>query len=153
KHVLADYHLAGPEHIQQAIAAAAAARRGGGGWPGGERAGGLLRAAGLLAASRRATLNAAAMLGPSQTAFPAEIDSASEMIDFWRFNAYFAQELYHEQPISSPGVWNQMEYRPLEGFVYAISPFNFTAIGGNLTTAPALMGNTVIWKPASSAML
>ena len=76
-----------------------------------------------------------------------------EMIDFWRFNAYFAQELYSEQPISGPGVWNQMEYRPLEGFVYAVSPFNFTAIGGNLTTAPALMGNTVIWKPASSAML
>ena len=75
------------------------------------------------------------------------------MIDFWRFNTHFAQELYHEQPISSPGMWNQMEYRALEGFVYAVTPFNFTAIGGNLTTAPALMGNTVIWKPAASAML
>ena len=93
------------------------------------------------------------MLGQSKTAFQAEIDAASEMIDFWRFNTAFAQELYSEQPISAAGVWNQMEYRPLEGFVYAVSPFNFTAIGGNLTTAPALMGNTVIWKPASSAML
>ena len=93
------------------------------------------------------------MLGQSKTVFQAEIDAASEMIDFWRFNAYFAQELYSEQPISGPGVWNQMEYRNLEGFIYAVSPFNFTAIGGNLTTAPALLGNTVIWKPASSAML
>ncbi|MEO7272034.1 MAG: L-glutamate gamma-semialdehyde dehydrogenase, partial [Vicinamibacterales bacterium] len=81
------------------------------------------------------------------------IDAASEMIDFWRFNVHFAQELYHEQPMSSPGMWNQMEYRALEGFVYAVTPFNFTAIGGNLTTAPAIMGNTVIWKPAGSAML
>ncbi|CAN5650424.1 hypothetical protein BH23ACI1_BH23ACI1_30630 [soil metagenome] len=93
------------------------------------------------------------MLGQSKTAYQAEIDAASEMIDFWRFNAHFAQELYNEQPISGPGMWNQLEYRALEGFVYAITPFNFTAIGGNLTTAPALMGNTVIWKPASSAML
>ena len=113
----------------------------------------MLRAAELLATSWRATLNAATMLGQSKTVFQAEIDAASEMIDFWRFNTYFAQELYNEQPVSSPGVWNQMEYRNLEGFVYAISPFNFTAIGGNLTTAPALLGNTVIWKPASSAML
>jgi 1-pyrroline-5-carboxylate dehydrogenase len=153
KHVLADYHLAGPEHIQQAIAAAAEARREWSAWPWEDRAAVLLRAAELLATSWRATLNAATMLGQSKTAFQAEIDAASEMIDFWRFNAYFAQELYREQPISSPGVWNQLEYRGLEGFVYAISPFNFTAIGGNLTTAPALMGNSVIWKPASSAML
>src|SRR5687768_3809023 len=153
RHILADYHLAGPEHVQQAIAAAAEARREWGSWPWEERAAVLLRAAELLATSWRSTLNAATMLGQSKTAFQAEIDAASEMIDFWRFNAYFAQELYGEQPISSPGVWNQMEYRPLEGFVYAVSPFNFTAIGGNLTTAPALMGNTVIWKPASSAIL
>jgi len=113
----------------------------------------MLRAAELLATTWRPTINAATMLGQSKTAMQAEIDAASEMIDFWRFNTYFAQELYHEQPVSSPGMWNQMEYRALEGFVYAISPFNFTAIGGNLTTAPALMGNTVIWKPASSAML
>jgi 1-pyrroline-5-carboxylate dehydrogenase len=153
KHVLADYHLAGPEHVQQAIAASAAARREWGGWPWEDRAAVMLRAAELLATTWRSTINAATMLGQSKTAFQAEIDAASEMIDFWRFNAYFAQELYGEQPISGPGVWNQMEYRPLEGFVYAISPFNFTAIGGNLTTAPALMGNTVIWKPASSAVL
>jgi len=153
KHVLADYHLAGPEHVQQAIAAAAEARREWGSWPWEERAAVLLRAAELLATTWRATINAATMLGQSKTVFQAEIDAASEMIDFWRFNAHFAQELYGEQPISGPGVWNQMEYRPLEGFVYAVSPFNFTAIGGNLTTAPALMGNTVIWKPASSAML
>jgi 1-pyrroline-5-carboxylate dehydrogenase len=152
-HVLADYHMAGPEQIQQAIAAAAAARKEWGSWPWEERAGVLLRAAELLATSWRSTLNAATMLGQSKTAYQAEIDSASEMIDFWRFNAWFAQELYSEQPISGPGVWNSMEYRPLEGFIYAISPFNFTAIGGNLTTAPALLGNTVIWKPASSAML
>jgi 1-pyrroline-5-carboxylate dehydrogenase len=153
RHVLADYHLASPEHVQQAIAAAAEARREWGSWAWEDRAAVLLRAAELLATTWRSTINAATMLGQSKTAFQAEIDAASEMIDFWRFNAYFAQELYGEQPISSPGVWNQMEYRPLEGFVYAVSPFNFTAIGGNLTTAPALMGNTVIWKPASSAML
>jgi 1-pyrroline-5-carboxylate dehydrogenase len=153
RHVLADYHLAGAEHVQQAIAAAAEARREWGSWPWEERAGVLLRAAELLATSWRPTLNAATMLGQSKTAFQAEIDAASEMIDFWRFNTAFAQELYSEQPISTAGVWNQMEYRPLEGFVYAVSPFNFTAIGGNLTTAPALMGNTVIWKPAATAML
>jgi len=153
KHVLADYHLAGPEHVQAAIAAAAAARREWGSWPWEDRAAVLLRAAELLATTWRPTINAATMLGQSKTVFQAEIDSASEMIDFWRFNAFFAQELYSQQPVSGPGVWNQMEYRPLEGFVYAISPFNFTAIGGNLTTAPALMGNTVVWKPASSAML
>ncbi len=153
RHVLADYHLAGPEHVQQAIAAAAEAQREWGGWPWEDRAAVLLRAAELLATSWRPTLNAATMLGQSKTAFQAEIDAASELIDFWRFNTFFAQELYGEQPISGPGVWNQMEYRPLEGFVYAISPFNFTAIGGNLTTAPALMGNTVVWKPASSAIL
>ncbi|MGB2715927.1 MAG: L-glutamate gamma-semialdehyde dehydrogenase [Vicinamibacterales bacterium] len=153
RHVLAEYHMAGPEQVQQAIAAAAEARREWGAWPWEERAAVLLRAAELLATSWRPTINAATMLGQSKTVFQAEIDSASEMIDFWRFNAYFAQELYHEQPKSSPGVWNQMEDRPLEGFIYAVTPFNFTAIGGNLTTAPALMGNTVLWKPASSAML
>jgi 1-pyrroline-5-carboxylate dehydrogenase len=152
-HVLADYHLAGPEHIQQAIAAAAAARREWAAWPWEDRVAVLLRAAELLATTWRSTVNAATMLGQSKTAFQSEIDAASEMIDFWRFNSYFAQELYGEQPISGPGVWNQMEYRALEGFIYAVSPFNFTAIGGNLTTAPALLGNTVIWKPASSAML
>src|SRR3982751_3936509 len=152
-HVLGEYHLAGPEHVQQAIAASAAARREWAAWPWEDRAAVLLRAAELLATSWRPTINAATMLGQSKTAFQSEIDAASEMIDFWRFNAYFAQELYSEQPISSPGVWNAMEYRNLEGFIYTVSPFNFTAIGGNLTTAPALLGNTVVWKPASAAML
>ena len=153
QHVLAEYHLAGPEHVQQAIAASADARREWAAWAWEDRAAVILRAAELLATSWRPTINAATMLGQSKTAMQAEIDAASEMIDFWRFNTYFAQELYHEQPMSSPGMWNQMEYRALEGFVYAITPFNFTAIGGNLTTAPAMMGNTVIWKPAASAML
>jgi 1-pyrroline-5-carboxylate dehydrogenase len=152
-HVLGQYHLAAPEHIQQAITAAAAARREWAAWPWEDRAAVLLRAAELLATTWRSTMNAATMLGQSKTAFQSEIDAACEMIDFWRFNTYFAQELYHEQPVSSPGVWNAMEYRNLEGFIYAVSPFNFTAIGGNLTTAPALMGNTVIWKPSHAAML
>jgi 1-pyrroline-5-carboxylate dehydrogenase len=152
-HVLARYHVADPEHIQEAVDAAARAWRDWSAWPWPERAAVLLRAAELLSTTWRPVLNAATMLGQSKTAFQAEIDSASELIDFWRFNAWFAQELYSEQPASSPGVWNQMEYRALEGFVYAVTPFNFTAIGGNLPTAPALMGNTVIWKPASSAML
>jgi len=152
-HVLAEYHAAGPEHTQQAIAASNAARREWAAWPWEDRAAVLLRAAELLATSWRATMNAATMLGQSKTVFQAEIDGACEMIDFWRFNAYFAQELYHQQPFSSAGVWNSMEYRNLEGFIYAVSPFNFTAIGGNLTTAPALMGNTIIWKPSHAAML
>jgi 1-pyrroline-5-carboxylate dehydrogenase len=153
KHVLAEYHKAGPEHVEQAIAAAAEARREWAGWAWEDRAAVILRAAELLATTWRPTINAATMLGQSKTAFQSEIDAASEMIDFWRFNAYFAQELYSEQPVSGPGVWNSMEYRALEGFVYAITPFNFTAIGGNLTTAPALLGNTIVWKPASAAML
>src|SRR3954468_20160844 len=153
KHVLADYHLASPEHVQQAIAAAAEARREWGSWAWEDRAAVLLRAAELLATTWRSTINAATMLGQSKTAFQSEIDAASEMIDFWRFNAYFAQELYGEQPISGPGVWIEMECRGREGFVCAVSPFNFTAIGGNLTTAPALLGNTVIWKPSHAAML
>jgi 1-pyrroline-5-carboxylate dehydrogenase len=152
-HVLAEYHTAGPEQIQQAIAASNAARRDWAAWPWEDRAAVLLRAAELLATNWRATMNAATMLGQSKTVFQAEIDGACEMIDFWRFNAYFAQELYHQQPFSGPGVWNSMEYRNLEGFIYAVSPFNFTAIGGNLTTAPALMGNTIIWKPSHAAML
>jgi 1-pyrroline-5-carboxylate dehydrogenase len=152
-HVLADYHLADAEHVQQAIAASAVARREWASWPWEDRAAVILRAAELLATSWRSTIVAATMLGQSKTAFQAEIDAASEMIDFWRFNTSFAQELYNEQPVSSPGMWNQMEYRALEGFIYAISPFNFTAIGGNLTTAPALMGNTIVWKPAATAIL
>ena len=153
QHVLAEYHLAGPEHVQQAIAASADARREWAAWAWEDRAAVILRAAELLATSWRPTINAATMLGQSKTAMQAEIDAASEMIDFLRWNVHFAEKILAEQPISSPGVWNRMDYRPLEGFVYAITPFNFTAIGGNLTTAPAIMGNTVIWKPAGSAML
>ena len=153
KHVLADWHMAEPKHVQMAIKAAMAARREWSSWAFEDRAAILLKAAELLATSSRATVNAATMLGQAKTVFQSEIDAACELIDFWRFNVSYAQELYHEQPISGPGVWNQLEYRALEGFVYAVSPFNFTAIGGNLATAPVLMGGVSIWKPASSAML
>ena len=153
KHVLADWHAAGAEHVREAITAATRAARDWASWRWEDRAAVFLRAAELLTTTWRQTLNAATMLGQSKTVFQAEIDSASELIDFLRFNACFAQELYAEQPISSHSVQNRLDYRPLEGFVYAVTPFNFTAIGGNLPTAPALMGNTVIWKPASSAML
>ncbi len=152
-HVLADWHKAGPNEVQQAIKAAADARREWANWHWEDRAAVFLRAAELLTTTWRQTLNAATMLGQSKTVFQAEIDSASELVDFWRFNVNFAEELFREQPLSSHGVWNQSDYRGLEGFVYAVTPFNFTAIGGNLPTAPALMGCTVIWKPASSAML
>jgi 1-pyrroline-5-carboxylate dehydrogenase len=152
-HVLADWHKASREQVGQAVEAAARAHAEWSRWPWEDRAAVFLKAADLLAGRWRATLNAATMLGQSKTAFQAEIDSAAELIDFWRFNPAYAQELYHEQPVSGPGMWNQLEYRPLEGFVYAVTPFNFTSIAGNLPTAPALMGNTVVWKPASSAVL
>jgi 1-pyrroline-5-carboxylate dehydrogenase len=113
-----------------------------------DRAAVFLKAADLLAGPWRQTLNAATMLGQSKTATQAEIDSACELIDFWRYNVHFARQILEEQPQSSPGIWNRIDHRPLEGFVYAITPFNFTAIAGNLPTAPALMGNTVVWKPA-----
>jgi 1-pyrroline-5-carboxylate dehydrogenase len=153
RHVLGEWHAAAPEHVQQAIAAAAAAHREWASWAWHERAAVILRAAELLNTTWRATMNAATMLGQSKNAFQAEIDAAAEMVDFWRFNPHFAQQLYEEQPVSTSAAWNALEYRPLEGFIYAVTPFNFTSIGGNLPTAPALMGNTVIWKPASSAML
>jgi len=153
KHVLADWHRATPDHIGQAIDAARAARREWANWAWEDRAAVFLKAAELLATTWRATMNAATMLGQSKTVYQAEIDAACELTDFWRFNPAYAQELYTEQPLSSPGMWNQLDYRALEGFVYAVSPFNFTAIGGNLPGAPALMGNTVVWKPASTAIL
>jgi 1-pyrroline-5-carboxylate dehydrogenase len=153
RHVLADWHGAEAAHVQQAIDAALEARPEWANWSLQDRAAVFLRAAELLTTTWRATVNAATMLGQSKTVIQAEIDSASELIDFWRFNPHFAQGLSEEQPISSHVMWNSVEYRPLEGFVYAVTPFNFTSIAGNLPTAPALMGNTVIWKPASSAML
>ncbi|HEU4994834.1 MAG TPA: L-glutamate gamma-semialdehyde dehydrogenase [Gemmatimonadaceae bacterium] len=153
KHVLADWHRAEASHVTQAIDAARSARAEWANWAWEDRAAVFLKAAELLATTWRSTLNAATMLGQSKTVFQAEIDSACELIDFYRFNPAYAQELYTEQPESSHSMWNQLDYRALEGFVYAVSPFNFTAIGGNLPTAPALMGNTVVWKPASSAML
>jgi len=153
RHVLADWHAADSEHVHQAIDAAQAAAREWASWRWEDRAAVFLRAAELLTTTWRQTLNSATMLGQSKVAFQAEIDSVSEMADFWRFNPYYAQELYGEQPISSHATWNRSDYRPLEGFVYAVTPFNFTAIAGNLPMTPALMGNTVIWKPASSAML
>jgi 1-pyrroline-5-carboxylate dehydrogenase len=152
-HVLADWHRAGKKEIEQAVDAAAEARRDWANWPWEERAAVFLRAAELLTTSWRQTLNAATMLGQSKTVYQAEIDAASELVDFWRFNVAFAQELHEEQPISTHSTWNQSDYRGLEGFVYAVTPFNFTAIAGNLPAAPALMGCTVVWKPASSAML
>ena len=152
-HVLADWHQAEPRHVEQAIAAAASARREWAASPLEARAGVFLRAAELLATTWRATLNASTMLGQSKTVFQAEIDAASELIDFWRFNPHFARELRAEQPISTDASSNQLDYRPLEGFVYAATPFNFTSIAGNLPTAPALMGNTVIWKPALNSIL
>ena len=147
-HVLADWHKARKEDVLAAIDAAAAARREWASWPWEDRLAVFLRAAELLATTWRSTLNAATMLGQSKTAFQAEIDAAAELIDFWRFNPHYAQELYHEQPLSTGAMWNQLDYRPLEGFVYAVTPFNFTSIAGNLPTSPALMGNTVLWKPA-----
>src|SRR5436305_15222594 len=116
-----------------------------------ERASIFLRAAELLAGPWRATVNAATMLNQSKTAHQAEIDAACELTDFWRFNPTYMTRIYREQPHSAAGTWNRMEYRPLEGFVFAVTPFNFTAIGANLPTAPAMTGNTVVWQPASTA--
>ena len=152
-HVLGDYHKATPAHVEQAIAAARNAREDWANWAWEDRAAVFLKAAELLTTTWRQTINASTMLGQSKTAFQAEIDAAAELIDFWRFNPYYAQSLYDEQPLSDRTMWNQLDYRALEGFVYAVTPFNFTSIAGNLPTAPALMGNTVVWKPASSAML
>ena len=152
-HVLADWHKATKEHVLLAVDASRDAQREWANWPWEDRAAVFLKAAELLSTTWRATLNAATMLGQSKTAYQAEIDAACELIDFLRFNCAFAQELYNEQPSSSNQAWNQLDYRALEGFVYAVTPFNFTAIGGNLPSAPALMGNSVIWKPASTAML
>jgi len=150
-HVLADAHQGGQAEVEKAVSAAADAWEGWSRLPWEERAAVFLRAAELLSGPWRATLNAATMLGQSKTAHQAEIDSACEVIDFYRFNVEFMTRIYEEQPVSSQGVWNRMEYRPLEGFVFAVSPFNFTAIAANLPASVALMGNTVVWKPAGTA--
>ena len=154
QHVLGVIRSNGQAEARAAIKAATEAAPAWRNLPLDERAAVLLRAADLLAGPWRAKLNAATMLGQSKTAWQAEIDSACELIDFWRFNAHFAKQIVSEQPMAnSPGVWNRMDHRPLEGFVYAITPFNFTAIAGNLPTAPALMGNTVVWKPSTTQTL
>jgi len=152
RHVLADSHEATAAHIQAAIDASKRAQRDWASWAFEDRAAVLLRAADLLTGKYRADINAATMLGQSKTVHQSEIDAACELADFFRFNVSFAQDLISEQPVSSEGMWNQTDYWPLEGFVYAISPFNFTAIGGNLVTSPALMGNVVLWKPAHTSM-
>lgn len=150
---LARYHQAGEREVRLAIEASQSAKPAWERLPYQQRASVFLKAAELLATKYRSTLNAATMLNQSKNVFQAEIDSACEMVDFWRFNPYFMQELYKEQPLYSPGgVLNCVEHRPLEGFVFAVTPFNFTSIAGNLPTAPAMMGNTVLWKPASSAV-
>ncbi len=150
---LGSYHRAGPKEAEMAIDAANEAKIAWSAMQWSSRATVLLKAAELLAGKYRQTVNAATMLCVSKTAHQAEIDSACELIDFWRFNPYFMTEVYDDQPLSVQGVLNYMEHRPLEGFVFAITPFNFTSIAGNLPTAPALMGNAVVWKPASSAIL
>ncbi len=152
KYVLAEYHKAGAREVEQAIETALAVRQEWASMPWEARASIFLKAAELLATKYRSTLNAATMLGQSKTVFQAEIDSACELIDFWRFNPYYMQQVYQNQPISTKNCWNYVQQRPLEGFVFAVTPFNFTSIAGNLPTSPAMMGNVVLWKPASSAV-
>lgn len=151
-HLLGRYHKAGPEEIAKAVKAAMKAWKDWSEMDWVSRASIFLRAAELLATKYRYILNASTMLGQSKTAYQAEIDSACELIDFYRFNPYFMSLIYTEQPDSAPSTWNYMEYRALEGFVFAVTPFNFTSIAGNLPTSPAIMGNCVLWKPASSAV-
>jgi 1-pyrroline-5-carboxylate dehydrogenase len=152
RHRLAVVHLAGPKEVARACEAATRARNDWERLPWQERAAVILRAGELLTTTWRDRINASTMLGQSKTVHQAEIDSACEAIDFLRFNAHFAARSYSEQPQSSPGVWNRLEHRPLDGFVFAITPFNFTSIAINLCTAPVLMGNTCVWKPATTAV-
>lgn len=150
QHIIGHYYEGDKSHVEKAINEALKARNAWAALPWNERAAIFLKAADLLAGPYRAKMNAATMLAQSKNCFQAEIDSACELIDFLRFNVAYMQQIYEDQPESSDGVWNKMEYRPLEGFVFAITPFNFTAIAGNLCAAPALMGNVVVWKPADS---
>ncbi len=152
-HRLGQFHKVTGAHVESAIRAALDARHDWMRMAWTDRAAIFLKAADLLAGPYRDRMNAATMLGQSKNPYQSEIDAACELIDFWRYNVHFAAGIYEEQPFSPPGVWNRVEYRPLEGFVFAVTPFNFTSIAGNLPTAPALMGNTVLWKPASTAML
>jgi 1-pyrroline-5-carboxylate dehydrogenase len=146
------YHKAGEKEVNMAIEAALKARKTWAEMPWEQRASIFLKMADLLAGSWRSTLNAATMLGQSKTAYQSEIDAVAELCDFWRFNAYYMTQLMSDQPYSPKGMWNRLEYRPLEGFVFAVTPFNFTSIAGNLPTSPAIVGNVALWKPASSAV-
>ncbi len=150
QHVVGTYHLAEKQHVEKAIKTALEARKKWAALPWEERAAIFLKAAELIAGPYRAKMNAATMIAQSKTIHQAEIDSACELIDFLRFNVEFMANIYNDQPISTDGVWNRVEYRPLEGFVYAVTPFNFTAISGNLPASAALMGNVVIWKPSNA---
>lgn len=150
KHTLGHFHKSSKEHVTQAIDAALAAKEKWTNLSWEHRASIFIKAAELIAGPYRAKLNAATMLGQSKNAFQAEIDSACEIIDFLRFNVHYMTEIYHQQPNSAPGMWNRLEWRPLEGFIYALTPFNFTAIAGNLPTSCAMMGNVVVWKPSNT---
>lgn len=150
KKVIATYNVAEAKHVQQAIDAALEAKKAWSQMPWEDRAAIFLRAADLLAGPFRAKMNAATMLCQSKNVFQAEIDAACEMIDFFRFNVQYMSEIYREQPQSSPGVWNRLQYRPLEGFIFSLTPFNFSAIAANLSAAPAMMGNVIVWKPAET---
>ncbi|MEM8906578.1 MAG: aldehyde dehydrogenase family protein, partial [Bacteroidota bacterium] len=149
-HCLGHYYKGDTAHVKRAITEALKAKAKWESMPWQDRAAIFLKAADLLSGPYRAKMNAATMLAQSKNIFQAEIDSVAELCDFFRYNAQYMTDIYTEQPESVPGVWNRMEHRPLEGFVFAITPFNFTSIAGNLPAAPALMGNTVIWKPAES---
>jgi 1-pyrroline-5-carboxylate dehydrogenase len=149
--VLAKVHQAGPAEVKAAVESAVEAQKWWQHTKWEDRASIFLKAADLLAGPYRSTVVGATMWGQSKTAHQAEIDAACELIDFWRFNVHYAERLYQEQPISDKGMWNRLDHRPLEGFIYAITPFNFTAIGGNLPTAPAMLGNVAVWKPAATA--
>lgn len=150
KHCLGHFHKGDSSHVKKAVDAALAAKEEWANLPWEQRASVFLKAAELIAGPYRQKMNAATMLAQSKNAFQAEIDSSCEIIDFFRFNVEFMRQIYTEQPESSEGVWNRLEYRPLEGFIFAITPFNFTAIAGNLPASPAMMGNTVVWKPADT---
>lgn len=151
-HVLGVYHKAGKKEVEMAIESALEARKQWSELPWEQRVSVFLKMAELLSGPWRSTLNAATMLGQSKTAFQAEIDSACELIDFWNFNSYYFAQLMMDQPYSPKGIWNRLEYRPLEGFVFCVTPFNFTSIAGNLPTSPAIVGNVALWKPASSSV-